>query len=46
MQATSTEATSVALTDHGVEPVTAFVFDSRGETLSVGTADGKLYRMT
>jgi phosphate transport system permease protein len=42
--ATSTEATPVALTDHGVEPVTAFVFDSRGETLSVGTAGGKLYR--
>ncbi|NWF73385.1 MAG: ABC transporter permease, partial [Nitrospirae bacterium] len=33
----------VALTDHGSEPVTAFIFDSRGETLVVGTAGGNLY---
>ena len=31
------------LTAHGTEPVTAFIFDSRGETLSVGTAAGNLY---
>jgi phosphate transport system permease protein len=33
----------VALTGHGVEPVTALIFDSRGETLSIGTAGGNLY---
>jgi phosphate transport system permease protein len=33
----------VALTDLGAEPVTALIFDSRGETLSIGTADGNLY---
>jgi len=33
----------VALTGHGSEPVTAFIFDSRGETLVVGTAGGTLY---
>jgi phosphate transport system permease protein len=33
----------VALTSHGSEPVTAFIFDSRGETLVVGTAGGNLY---
>jgi phosphate transport system permease protein len=33
----------VALTDHGSEPVTALIFDSRGETLVVGTAAGNLY---
>jgi len=33
----------VALTGHGAEPVTALIFDSRGETLSVGTAEGNLY---
>jgi phosphate transport system permease protein len=31
------------LTAHGTEPVTALIFDSRGETLSVGTAAGNLY---
>ncbi len=33
----------VALTGHGAEPVTSFIFDSRGETLSIGTAGGNLY---
>jgi phosphate transport system permease protein len=33
----------VALTGHGTEPVTALIFDSRGETLVVGTAAGNLY---
>ncbi len=33
----------VALTGHGAEPVTALIFDSRGETLSIGTAGGNLY---
>ncbi|MBI5314807.1 MAG: ABC transporter permease subunit [Nitrospirae bacterium] len=33
----------VALTSHGSEPVTALIFDSRGETLVVGTAGGNLY---
>ena len=33
----------VGLTGHGTEIVTAFIFDSRGETLSVGTATGNLY---
>ena len=33
----------VALTGHGAETVTAVIFDSRGETLSVGTANGNLY---
>ena len=33
----------VALTDHGAEPVKALIFDSRGETLSIGTAGGNLY---
>jgi phosphate transport system permease protein len=32
-----------ALTGHGTEPVTALIFDSRGETLSIGTAGGNLY---
>ncbi|OAI43668.1 hypothetical protein AYO43_10060, partial [Nitrospira sp. SCGC AG-212-E16] len=37
-------ATSPApLTGHGAEPVTALIFDSRGETLSIGTAGGNLY---
>jgi phosphate transport system permease protein len=35
--------TPVALTGHGTEPVTAVIFDSRGETLSIGTAAGNLY---
>jgi phosphate transport system permease protein len=35
--------TPVALTGHGAEPVTAVIFDSRGETLSIGTAAGNLY---
>jgi phosphate transport system permease protein len=34
----------VALTGHGAESVTALIFDSRGETLSIGTAGGNLYR--
>jgi len=38
------EAAPVAIADHGVESVTVFIFDSRGETLSVGTAGGNLYR--
>jgi phosphate transport system permease protein len=33
----------IDLTDHGLESVTALIFDSRGETLSVGTAAGNLY---
>jgi phosphate transport system permease protein len=33
----------IALTGQGPEPVTALIFDSRGETLSVGTAAGNLY---
>jgi phosphate transport system permease protein len=33
----------VALTGHRAETVTAVIFDSRGETLSVGTASGNLY---
>jgi phosphate transport system permease protein len=33
----------VALTGHGAELVTALIFDSRGETLSIGTAGGNLY---
>ena len=33
----------VALTGHGAEPVTALIFDSRGETLSIGTAGGNLF---
>jgi len=33
----------VALNDHGAEPVKALIFDSRGETLSIGTAAGNLY---
>ena len=36
-------AAPVALTGHGDEPVTALIFDSRGETLSIGTAHGNLY---
>ena len=35
--------TPVALTGHGTELVTALIFDSRGETLSIGTAGGNLY---
>ncbi len=34
---------AVALTGHGTEPVTSLIFDSRGETLLVGTAAGNLY---
>jgi phosphate transport system permease protein len=33
----------IALTGHGAEPITALIFDSRGETLSVGTSAGNLY---
>ena len=33
----------IALTGHGAEPVTALIFDSRGDTLSIGTAGGNLY---
>ncbi|THJ24477.1 MAG: ABC transporter permease subunit [Nitrospira sp. CG24E] len=35
--------TPIALTGHGSESVTAVIFDSRGETLSIGTAAGSLY---
>jgi phosphate transport system permease protein len=41
--ATPFDTTRVALTGHGAEPVTALIFDSRGETLSIGTAGGNLY---
>jgi len=41
--ATPFDTTPVALTGHGAEPVTALIFDSRGETLSIGTAGGNLY---
>jgi phosphate transport system permease protein len=34
---------AVALSAHGSEPVTSLIFDSRGETLLVGTATGNLY---
>ncbi len=37
------DITPVALTGHGSESVTALIFDSRGETLSIGTAAGNLY---
>jgi phosphate transport system permease protein len=37
------DTTPVALTGHGTELVTALIFDSRGETLSIGTAGGNLY---
>ena len=33
----------VALTGQSAETVTAVIFDSRGETLSIGTANGNLY---
>ena len=39
----SSSTAPVALTGHGTEPVTALIFDSRGETLSIGTASGNLY---
>ena len=41
--ATPFDAAPVPLTGHGAEPVTALIFDSRGETLSIGTANGNLY---
>jgi phosphate transport system permease protein len=41
--ASSVDNTPVALTGHGAESVTALIFDSRGETLSIGTAAGNLY---
>ena len=41
--ATPFDTTQVALTGHGAESVTALIFDSRGETLSIGTAGGNLY---
>jgi phosphate transport system permease protein len=41
--APSDNTPSVALNGQGTESVTALIFDSRGETLSVGTAAGKLY---
>jgi len=41
--ATPSATTSVALTGHAAELVTALIFDSRGETLSIGTAGGNLY---
>ncbi|MBH0187828.1 MAG: ABC transporter permease subunit [Nitrospira sp.] len=40
----ASDSSPVVLTSHGNEPVTSFIFDSRGETLSVGTGGGKLYR--
>ena len=42
--APSSSTAPLPLTGHGTEPVTALVFDSRGETLSIGTAGGNLYR--
>jgi phosphate transport system permease protein len=42
--ATSSATPPIALTSHGATRLTALIFDGRGETLSVGTADGKLYR--
>ncbi|MDN5942116.1 MAG: ABC transporter permease subunit, partial [Nitrospira sp.] len=42
--APSSSTAPLPLTSHGTEPVTALVFDSRGETLSIGTASGNLYR--
>jgi phosphate transport system permease protein len=41
--ATPFDAAPIALTGHGDEPVTALIFDSRGETLSVGTGSGNLF---
>ena len=41
---TPSDTAPIALTGHGAEPITAMIFDSRGETLSVGTAAGNLYR--
>ena len=41
---TPSDTAPVALTGHGAEPIAAMIFDSRGETLSVGTAAGNLYR--
>ncbi|MEP6959770.1 MAG: ABC transporter permease subunit [Nitrospirota bacterium] len=42
--ATPFDAAPVELTGHGAEPVTAMIFDSRGEIFSIGTAHGNLYR--
>jgi len=39
----SSSTAPVALTGHGTEPVTALIFDNRGDTLSIGTASGNLY---
>jgi phosphate transport system permease protein len=41
--ATPFDTSPVALTGHGAESVTSLIFDSRGETLSIGTAGGNLY---
>ena len=41
---TPSDNAPVALTGHGAESITAMIFDSRGETLSVGTTAGNLYR--
>jgi phosphate transport system permease protein len=41
---TPLSAAPTTLTGHGAESVTALIFDSRGETISIGTADGHLYR--
>lgn len=38
------DSAPVALTGHGTESVTSLIFDSRGETLSIGTAGGNLFR--
>lgn len=42
--APSSSTAPLPLTGHGTDPVTALVFDSRGDTLSIGTASGNLYR--
>ena len=41
--ATPFNAIPVTLTGYGTESVTALIFDSRGETLSIGTTGGNLY---
>ncbi|MEO6308886.1 MAG: ABC transporter permease subunit, partial [Nitrospiraceae bacterium] len=41
--AVSLDTAPVTLDNLGAEPVTALIFDSRGETLSIGTAGGNLY---
>ncbi len=41
--ATPFATTPVAMASHDAESVTALIIDSRGETLSIGTATGNLY---